>query len=185
MVPDSGSNTEDDLLEENEIVKKIVKDPGQPTNVACLGPGYIGKSQYPNMVRLWLNLTFNEYLDIPKEAIIEVVPPSKEAGELGRTHIFVHGDTQITHGILQANTVQARLFEGMISRAYARPSVHYGLLRKAFQGGGGLGELSSLGLSCQSAAGTGCDTVSQCYTYPGSGCYTQPGSGCGGGGGGW
>src|SRR4051794_23770165 len=106
----SKKGTKDDALKEHDLVKKIVTGPGQPGNAVLL-VGYVGKSGSDDNVRLYLNLSFDEYVDIPKNSILHAAEAPEEVLQFGGSYIWIKKDTDITHCYVEANKQQAQFFE--------------------------------------------------------------------------
>jgi hypothetical protein len=106
----------DALDKEHEIVKKLIK-PGMPTDLTYF-VGYLGKSTSPNHVRLYLSLTFDEWLDIPKDKILHHADVPEENLAFGGTCIWIPRDVEIIHTRNEITKMQAQFLEGEFMQAY-------------------------------------------------------------------
>ena len=114
------SRKRDDGPKECDIVNKIVKDiAGDIVHIK----GYVGKSSSPELVRLYLNLRFNTYIEFPKQSIIHYNQTKKESlPEL--TNIWISAETPISYTKPSQVKTQMKFLKGRIGRKYlplARP----------------------------------------------------------------
>jgi len=108
-----------DPLREHELSKKLLKD-GQPVEYLCI-KGYVGKSDSDEVVRLYLNKQFNEYIQVKKNDILHAEELSEEELEFGGTCIWVRKDAELTKVKIDSEKQQARFMEGEIARAQLSP----------------------------------------------------------------
>jgi hypothetical protein len=96
--------------------------------------GYVGKSGSRDVIRLYLNLNFDEYVDIPRESILHASSVSEDVIEGGGTMLWIKKEQKITHVRVESTTTEAEFLKGSIAEDYLRPSEI-----KPFQGGPGRG----------------------------------------------
>lgn len=106
-------------LREHELTKKLVKD-GKPIDYLTI-KGYVGKSESADIVRLFLNKEFNEYIEVRKSEILHAEEISNEELEFGGTCIWIGKDVEISKVKIQSKKQQARFMEGEITRSQLRP----------------------------------------------------------------
>jgi hypothetical protein len=117
--PKKGSK--DDALREHDLVGKIVTEAGQPGNAVML-VGYVGKSGSNDIVRLYLNLNFDEYVDINRADILHAAEAPQDVLTFGGTYIWCKKDAHLNHVYVESNKLQAKFLEGSLSQALTRPS---------------------------------------------------------------
>lgn len=79
--------------------------------------GYIGPSKGTDYVRLYVDLTFRNYYEIPAEGIVSTAP--KDASdENSPTTVHVAGDTRLEKVSVTSQSVEARFLQGSISSGY-------------------------------------------------------------------
>ena len=76
--------------------------------------GYIGKSDDNDLVRLYLNLNFDEFVEVKKSDILHAEELSPNDIEMGGTCIWIKKDTEIEHIKTQSIKQQAQFLEGDI-----------------------------------------------------------------------
>jgi hypothetical protein len=113
LVPDGS-----DPLREHYLAKKLIKD-GKPVDYICI-KGYVGKSDSVDIVRIYLNLQFNEYVEINKSDIFHA-EESDDIEHVG-TCIWVRKDAEITRVRVEATKQQAKFMQGEIAQAQLRPT---------------------------------------------------------------
>ena len=123
---------ENNALREHELTKKLVKD-GKPVDYLCI-KGYVGKSDSNDVVRIYLNLNFNEYVEIAKSDILHAEELSTDDLEHGGTCVWIRKDAEITNVKTESLKQQAQFLEGEIARAQLKPAP---ALRAAGGGEGG------------------------------------------------
>ena len=106
----SNNDNNNESLSEHHLVGKIVKDPSKPGN-AILLQGYVGKSDSPDLVRLYLDLNFDNYVDIPKNEILHSADAPEGVLEFGGTYIWVSKDTEISYVQVRTTKKQAKFLE--------------------------------------------------------------------------
>jgi hypothetical protein len=111
-----------DPLRIHDLAEKLAKHPREPANAVRL-VGYVGKSDSNDILRLYLNLNFNEYVDIPRNKILYAAEAPEKVLEFGGTYIWVSKDTDITHVRVESTKQQAKFLEGRISRKYMRRGI--------------------------------------------------------------
>ena len=114
------SSKEKDALKEHEIASKIVKESGYGN--ATLLVGYIGKTDKDNSVRLYFNLNFDEFVDIPRDSILHAANASEDVLPFGGTYLWVKKDEHITHIRIESTKQQAKFLQGSISKGLVGPS---------------------------------------------------------------
>ena len=107
-----------DPLREHYLAKKLIKD-GKPVDYTCI-KGYVGKSDSVDIVRIYLNLQFNEYVEINKSDIFHA-EESDDIEHVG-TCIWVRKDAEITRVRVEATKQQAKFMQGEIAQAQLRPT---------------------------------------------------------------
>jgi hypothetical protein len=107
-----------DPLREHYLAKKLIKD-GKPVDYICI-KGYVGKSDSDDIVRIYLNLQFNEYVEINKSDIFHA-EESDDIEHVG-TCIWVRKDAEITRVRVEATKQQAKFMQGEIAQAQLRPT---------------------------------------------------------------
>jgi hypothetical protein len=115
------SSKDKDPLEVHDLVDKLVKEPGLPANALRL-VGYVGKSGSTDVIRLFLNLNFDEFVDIPRNKILHAVKAPENVIEFGGTYLWISRDTNIIHTRIESTKEQARFIEGAITKNYLQPS---------------------------------------------------------------
>lgn len=105
-----------DLDKEHEIVRKLIK-PGTPVDFTYF-VGYLGKSTFPNHIRLYLSLTFDEFLDIPKDKILHHADVPEEILAFGGTCVWIPRDVEVIHTRNELTKMQAQFLEGEIMQTY-------------------------------------------------------------------
>jgi hypothetical protein len=152
-----GHNSDNKPFDENEIAKKI-RESGQLGNVTLL-MGYIGKSDSPEVVRLYLDISFDSYLDIPKNGIVHSVATPESVLPFGGSYIWITKDTQISEVKVEATKEQAKFLQGRISKRYVSPEAaepttdRAGFVKRIRRAGRSYSDLCSVGCS------VACDTV--------------------------
>jgi hypothetical protein len=108
-------------IKEHELTKKIVKDINVPKNVTVFY-GYIGKSSSGDSIRLYVSLSFNEYLEIKKEDITVTKEVSEDVLPFGGTCIFVNSNAEVNHIRVEVTKELAKFLGGRISQDLVRPT---------------------------------------------------------------
>jgi hypothetical protein len=110
-----------DPYEEHELVKNVIKDPANPINATVL-LGYVGKTGSDDSIRLYLNIEFNEYVDIPKNVILHAEKAPENIIEFGGTYIWIPNDAKITRTLVSTRTEPEKIMEGEITKKFVRTS---------------------------------------------------------------
>ena len=105
-------------LREHELVRKL-SDSGKPIDVIRI-KGYVGKSDSNDMIRLYLNLNFNEYVEVNKSDIVHA--EETDDIEQGGTCIWINSKAEITRVKVESTKEQARFIEGQITTAQIKPT---------------------------------------------------------------
>ena len=108
------SSKEKDALKEHEIAGKVVKGSGYGN--ATLLVGYIGKSDDDKSVRLYMNLNFDEYVQVPRESILHAANAPESVLPFGGTYLWIKKDDHITYVRVDSTKQQAKFLEGSISQ---------------------------------------------------------------------
>ena len=87
--------------------------------------GYVGKSDSNDIVRIYLNLNFNEYVEIVKSDILHVEELSTDDLEHGGTCVWIRKDAEITNVKTESLKQQAQFLEGEIARAQLKPVTRF------------------------------------------------------------
>ena len=117
----SNKKLDKDPLEEHELVKNVIKDPANPINATVL-LGYVGKTGSDDSIRLYLNIEFNEYVDIPKNVILHAEKAPENIIEFGGTYIWIPKDAKITRTLVSTGTEPEKIMEGEITKKFVRTS---------------------------------------------------------------
>ncbi|MBC8067423.1 MAG: hypothetical protein IAG13_03740 [Deltaproteobacteria bacterium] len=104
-------------LKQHPIVEKLIDDPNAPPDVVQI-VGYIGKSPRQAHHRVYLSLQFDEYVDVPEDAIVhfEEVPDTEM--QHGGTRLWVQASAPVVHETRQTTRTEARFLEGSIADEY-------------------------------------------------------------------
>lgn len=111
----------DDEIKENEIVKKLVRTPNNVPNSKLL-TGYMGKSDKEDNIRLYLNLEFNSYVDIPQKKILLHKDVPEETIPLGAVYVWIPKDLDLEFVNVNVTKIQAEFLDGPISKSYRSPA---------------------------------------------------------------
>jgi hypothetical protein len=109
----------DDLLKEHVLAKTIIGEADKAGSVLRLS-GYIGKSKSNRIIRLYLNLNFDEYVEIPKDSIIYATTTPPGVLEFQGTYLWINRDTDITYTHIDIKKEQLNFLRGRLSRKYLR-----------------------------------------------------------------
>lgn len=99
-------------LKEHELVRKLSKN-GKLQPYVRLS-GYVGRSEDNDLVRLYLNLNFDEFVDVKKSDILHAEELSPNDIEMGGTCIWIKKESEIEHVKTQAIKQQAQFLDGEI-----------------------------------------------------------------------
>lgn len=103
-------------LETHPLVAKLHADPDQLTDLVAL-VGYLGPSKREGYVRLYVDLSFRNYYEIPNEGIVST-SPTNASDENSPTTVHVAGDTQVDKVSITSQSTEARFLQGSISSGY-------------------------------------------------------------------
>ena len=103
-------------LETHPLVAKLHADPNQLTDLVAL-VGYLGPSKRDGYVRLYVDLSFRNYYEIPNEGIVST-SPTDASDENSPTTLHVAGDTQVDKVSITSQSTEARFLQGSISSGY-------------------------------------------------------------------
>lgn len=103
-------------LETHPLVAKLHADPDQLTDLVAL-VGYLGPSKREGYVRLYVDLSFRNYYEIPTEGIVST-SPNDAADENSPTTVHVTGNTQVDKVSITSQSTEARFLQGSISSGY-------------------------------------------------------------------
>lgn len=103
-------------LETHPLVAKLHADPDELTKLVAL-VGYLGPSKRAGYVRLYADLSFRNYYEIPTEGILSTTPADAE-DENSPTTVHVAGDTQVEKVSITSQSTEARFLQGSISSGY-------------------------------------------------------------------
>ena len=114
-------------FEEHYLARKIA-DASQSRKIAGASEsgnvvtflGYIGKSESEEIIRLYTNIEFNEYLEIKKNDILHSEDVSNEVIEFGGTRIWVDAFSNIKRVYVEVTKQQAQFLTGLISHTHVR-----------------------------------------------------------------
>jgi len=109
----SNENRKEGLLKEHELSKKLAKSAGGAMRIK----GYVGSSDSPDTVCLYLNLDFNDCVYIKKSDILDVEEAPESELEFGGTYIFVKKDSEINQVRTESIKTKASFLEGDIAKA--------------------------------------------------------------------
>jgi hypothetical protein len=82
------SSSQGDALKEHKLVRELTKENGQPPNATSL-VGYVGDSGSSDIVRVYLNLNFDEYVEVPKDGILHATEVGEDMIEFGGTLLWI------------------------------------------------------------------------------------------------
>ena len=137
-------------LREHELVRKLSQS-GKPIDVIRI-KGYVGKSDSNDIIRLYLNLNFNEYVEVNKNDIVHA--EETDDIEQGGTCIWINSKSEITRVKVESTKEQARFIEGQITTAQIKPTqvAEFTLAQKRM----------SLGIACIPSRFVACPSELQC-----------------------
>ena len=97
----------DEILKENEIASKLISKPGESTK-GILISGYVAKSDDPeNTVRLYTDLNFDVYVDIPRKDIVEAI---KSNDPFQKIYLWIDKGSQLPMSLLNLQYDQPNIF---------------------------------------------------------------------------
>jgi hypothetical protein len=94
-------------------VAKLHPDPDVPTDLVAL-VGFPGPSRETGKVRLYTDLTFRAYIEIPREAVA-LAEPTDRQDENSPTRLHVRASTQLDVVQTSTETVAASFFQGAVA----------------------------------------------------------------------
>ena len=146
----STGSDDSDPLREHELVRKLSQS-GKPIDVIRI-KGYVGKSDSNDIIRLYLNLNFNEYVEVNKNDIVHA--EETDDIEQGGTCIWINSKSEITRVKVESTKEQARFIEGQITTAQIKPTqvAEFTLAQKRM----------SLGIACIPSRFVACPSELQC-----------------------
>ncbi|MFL6257801.1 MAG: hypothetical protein ACJ74T_22570 [Pyrinomonadaceae bacterium] len=106
-------------LSPHRLVERDHSDPDEvkvPPEVVLL-VGYIGPSKRNDYIRLYQDLTFRNYYEIPKLGVVSTAPLNPD-DENSPTGVQVIADTKLDVITISVQSVEARLLSGTISSGY-------------------------------------------------------------------
>jgi hypothetical protein len=103
-------------LETHPLVAKLHADPDELTELVAL-VGYLGPSKRAGCVRLYADLSFRNYYEIPTEGVLSTTPADAE-DENSPTTVHVAGDTQVEKVSITSQSTEARFLQGSIASDY-------------------------------------------------------------------
>lgn len=109
------------LLKEHKLVRKLAKRGAEGGGAVKL-KGYVGSSDSPDTVCLYLTLDFDDCVYVKKNDILHVEEAPESELEMGGTYIWVKKDAEITHTRTESIKEKAGFLEGDITRAQIKPS---------------------------------------------------------------
>jgi hypothetical protein len=116
------------LLKEHKLARKLAKRGAEEGGGGAVKlKGYVGSSDSPDTVCLYLTLDFDECVYVKKNDILHVEEAPESELEMGGTYIWVKKDAEITHSRTESIKEKAGFLEGEIARAQLRPSEMAGL----------------------------------------------------------
>jgi hypothetical protein len=132
-------------LETHPLVAKLHADPDELTQLVAL-VGYLGPSKKTGYVRLYADLTFRNYYEIPAGGILSTTPADAE-DENSPTTVHVAGDTQVERVSVTSQSTEARFLQGSIASSYLS----------------GAGADADLGCSWPTSPSCWCRTANNCH----------------------
>jgi hypothetical protein len=96
----------DSHLKANSFVEELLAGAG-PIPDLCVLTGYLGRSSRPDVWRLYLTPTMNEYLEIAQKDIRFQKDLLDSAQEFGGAALWVQNDAELTHVFIENLTVRA------------------------------------------------------------------------------
>src|SRR5262249_27932677 len=105
-------------LTPHPLVTRLNPEGDPPPNLVML-VGFIGPSKKPNGIRLYLNLSFNAFVDIPVAGIVSAQSVDSK-DENSPTCVWVRGDAKLDVVQTVSQTMEACYLWGQISRDYLK-----------------------------------------------------------------
>jgi hypothetical protein len=108
-------------LTPHPLVTRLNPEGDPPPNLVMLA-GFIGPSKKPDGIRLYLDLSFNTFIDIPVAGIVSTQSVDSE-DENSPTRVWVHGDARLDVVQNVSQTMEASYLRGWIARNYLRSTM--------------------------------------------------------------
>ncbi len=129
-------------LETHPLVARLHADPDEYSEAVAL-VGYLGPSNKTDYVRLYVDLSFRNYYEIPAGAVVSTTP-ADASDENSPTTVHVSGDARLEKVSVTSQSVEARFLQGSISAGYLGTA-----------GGGAASEAWTFGTCAQAGAQAG------------------------------
>jgi hypothetical protein len=131
---DNKSDINDDkekrLNEQHDLITDILKDPNSIVNISTF-VGYLGKGSSEELLRLYLNTDFNEYIEVKKKDILTQRKVNDTIIPFGGTAIFVQGASKIRYVNVTVTDQPANFISGEISEKFLKPSIKSNNIRRS------------------------------------------------------
>src|SRR6185295_5795994 len=105
-------------LTPHPLVTRLNPEAEAPPDLVVL-VGFIGPSKKPDRIRLYLNLSFNAFIDIPVAGIVSTQSVDRE-DENSPTRVWVRGEAKLEVVQAASQTIEASYLRGRIARDYLR-----------------------------------------------------------------
>jgi hypothetical protein len=138
---ESGSKDDWDDLTEDELLKKLVPDPGSP-NVNVLMGVLVGRGPDRKTLRIYTTLQLNQFVEVPADRILGV-----KRFPMGQIAVWIPSDLDVQ--VTTTNTVSGEFLKGSIQAGHGGA------------GGGATGLVSAVMRAATGGGGTswgGCPT---------------------------
>jgi hypothetical protein len=109
--------SQEDVLKEHKLVRELTKERGRLPNTTSI-LGYVGDSGSPDIVRVYLNLDFDEYVDVRRQDILHATEAGEDMIQFGGTLLWVDKNASCKHVQVTSDEVQAQFLEGEIAGTY-------------------------------------------------------------------
>jgi hypothetical protein len=76
------------LLRDDALVARLIRDPANPPDLMLLW-GFVGASSEADHVRLYLDILFSSYIDIPRDVIVHREPMPQAQSPLGGSYVWI------------------------------------------------------------------------------------------------
>ena len=110
-------------LTPHPLVTRLNPEGDPPPDLVML-VGFIGPSKKPDGIRLYLNLSFNTFIDIPVAGIVSTQSVDSE-DENSPTRVWVRGDARLDVVQTVSQTIEASYLRGWIARNYLRSTMPF------------------------------------------------------------
>jgi len=101
-----------DPLKEHDLVRKLSKNGKLQPYIRI--NGYIGKTDNNDLVRLYLNLNFDEFMEVKRSDVLHAETLTRDDIEMGGTCIWIKKDAEVEYVKTQSTKQQAQFLEGEI-----------------------------------------------------------------------